>query len=70
MSEARSQQPGTRVLPTRGVTDALEVLDLEVRVLELEVGILDAPRLREDRAADQGRKTKAAGTQWQRRPRA
>ena len=70
MSEGPSQQPGTRVLPTRGVTDALEVLDLEVRVLELEVGILDAPRLRGDRAADQGRKTKAAGTRWQRRPRA
>lgn len=71
MAEAPSRESGKSEFRTQSVSDAFEVLELEVRVLGLEVGIFDAPRLSAASAdSDRPRVRAAAGTRWPRQPRA
>jgi hypothetical protein len=71
MVEAPSRRSGESEFRTRRVTDAFEVLELEVRVLGLEVGVFDAPRVTGASAdTDRQRSRGEAGTRWQRQSRA
>jgi hypothetical protein len=71
MVEAPSRRSGKSEFRTRRLTDAFEVLELEVRVLGLEVGIFEPPSVAAASAdTDRQRLRGEAGTRWQRQSRA